>query len=835
MTPAERIATALGGRPSGAGYQCRCPVHDDREPSLSVTDGHDGKLLVHCFAGCPADAVLAALRQRGFIDVPGQGERGVPIPSDNTATPQRSGCTLADYAQAKGLPEGFLRSIGVSEISRNGRPAVRIPYDADHGVEIAVRFRIALTGDRFRWRKGSKPCLYGLDRLAQARAEGVVALVEGESCTQTLWHHGIAAVGLPGANSWNERRDTPALADIPKVYVVVEPDAGGETIKHWLVTSALRDRALLVSLAPFKDASALYLDDPARFLERWQAALAAAVPFATVAERDAQEHTAAALSRCRGLANAPDILDRFGRDLAARGYVGDMQVPQLLYLAMTSRLLDRIVSVAVRGPSSGGKSFAVQKVLDFFPGDAFYTLTAMSERALAYSEEPLRQRMLVLYEAAGLSGHFASYLMRSLLSEGRISYETVEKTTDGLRPRRIVREGPTGLIVTTTAVRFHPENETRLLSLTVSDSTAQTRAVIAALARPSAPDGVDIGAWHALQDWLAVQHSDVSIPYAEQLASLVPPVAVRLRRDFGVVLALIRAHAALHQKTRARDEAGRIIATIPDYAAVRALIADVLAEGIEATVPPSVRETVEAVATLAEEFPDGVSVAALARTLGLDKASASRRWRDAAARGYLTNQETGKGKPARLTIGEEMPSDVEILPRPETLEKDRCAVAGETGGIDTPPPLTNHRSARTPAWPRPPSWPWLVALPRKGATKGSSNERRGDPGQPGTKGIPPPGEHGARRDYREPVQPVDRRRAQPHPGTQSGNHRRPHDLRNPGPLRRACGDRGVRSRAEPAGGGGPGLGIRDRHVLQLSPRPGEQRDGMPGMWSPARG
>ena len=52
----------------------------------------------------------------------------------------------------------------------------------------------------------------------------------------------------------------------------------------------------------------------------------------------------------------------------------------------------------------------------------------MSERALAYGTEPLRHRFLVLFEAAGLESDFASYLVRSLLSEGCVRYETVEKS-----------------------------------------------------------------------------------------------------------------------------------------------------------------------------------------------------------------------------------------------------------------------------------------------------------------------------------------------------------------------------------------------------------------------
>ena len=51
-------------------------------------------------------------------------------------------------------------------------------------------------------------------------------------------------------------------------------------------------------------------------------------------------------------------------------------------------------------------------------------------------------RIIVLYEAAGLTGDVGTYLIRSLLSEGRICYETVEKTKEGLKARRIEREGP---------------------------------------------------------------------------------------------------------------------------------------------------------------------------------------------------------------------------------------------------------------------------------------------------------------------------------------------------------------------------------------------------------
>jgi hypothetical protein len=63
---AEAIAQALQARRTGPGrWMARCPAHDDRTPSLSITD-RNGTVLVHCFAGCPQTEVIAALRARGL-------------------------------------------------------------------------------------------------------------------------------------------------------------------------------------------------------------------------------------------------------------------------------------------------------------------------------------------------------------------------------------------------------------------------------------------------------------------------------------------------------------------------------------------------------------------------------------------------------------------------------------------------------------------------------------------------------------------------------------------------------------------------------------------------
>jgi len=349
----------------------------------------------------------------------------------------------------------------------------------------------------------------------------------------------------------------------------------------------------LVRLSGFKDPSALYLDDPARFAERWRAALEAAVTWRDEAESERRAARDTAWTACRDLAQCRDILSKLVQGVRACGLVGEERLIKLIYLAATSRLLMRIVSIVLKGPSSGGKPFIVETVLKFFPPEAFYFLTAMSEHALAYGDEPLAHRIIVVYEAARLTGDLSTYLIRSLLSEGRICYDTVEKTKDGLTARRIEREGPTGLITTTTAVGLHPENETRLLSVTVTDTPEQTKLIMRAQAgRQGRTDNIDIAPWHALQQAIALEPPHIVIPFALELADLIPPVAVRLRRDYPTILALIEAHALLHQVNRERNAGGALIATLEDYFVVREIVADLVSQGIGATVSDSGRRSV---------------------------------------------------------------------------------------------------------------------------------------------------------------------------------------------------------------------------------------------------
>jgi hypothetical protein len=103
----------------------------------------------------------------------------------------------------------------------------------------------------------------------------------------------------------------------------------------------------------------------------------------------------------------------------------------------------------------------------------------MPERALIYDERDYRHKTVVLFEAHGQGNEFGQYLIRTLISEGRIEHRTVEKVGGQLVGRLIVKPGPTNFITATTSSELHAENETRVWTLLVDDSPETTREVLA--------------------------------------------------------------------------------------------------------------------------------------------------------------------------------------------------------------------------------------------------------------------------------------------------------------------------------------------------------------------
>jgi putative DNA primase/helicase len=74
MSAAEIVA-ALGGRWQRSYGTAGCPAHNDHNPSLSIREGADGKILVKCHAGCEHRAIITALRGLGLWPQFGEASR----------------------------------------------------------------------------------------------------------------------------------------------------------------------------------------------------------------------------------------------------------------------------------------------------------------------------------------------------------------------------------------------------------------------------------------------------------------------------------------------------------------------------------------------------------------------------------------------------------------------------------------------------------------------------------------------------------------------------------------------------------------------------------------
>jgi len=78
MTPFEQLLNSLQKvQKRGKNYMACCPAHDDKTPSLSLTELDDGRVLIKCFAGCDTFEILSAvgLSLSDLFPNPGLGQQ----------------------------------------------------------------------------------------------------------------------------------------------------------------------------------------------------------------------------------------------------------------------------------------------------------------------------------------------------------------------------------------------------------------------------------------------------------------------------------------------------------------------------------------------------------------------------------------------------------------------------------------------------------------------------------------------------------------------------------------------------------------------------------------
>jgi hypothetical protein len=297
--------------------------------------------------------------------------------------------------------------------------------------------------------------------------------------------------------------------------------------------------------------------------------------------------------------NSENVLETFEKAWL-KVAAGEAKNAKLLYLCGTSRVFGTCMNAAIKGPSSCGKSVLRGRVLDFFPPESVISFTTLSEKALLYYKDDFCHKILSMGEASGAEEQeLQDYLLRELMSEGRLIYPVVQKIGEELVTTNIEKNGPVAFQVTTTKAALHPENETRMISIDVDDSEEQTSLVLGKVAQIVGMNAeaatIDFEPWRDFQRWLAAGNCSVFIPFADRLAALIPPRSVRLRRDFGQILLAIKAHALLHRNRRKVDARGQIVAEIGDYRVVAELMGAIVSEASGTGVGKELQETIDAV------------------------------------------------------------------------------------------------------------------------------------------------------------------------------------------------------------------------------------------------
>ncbi|HZZ23033.1 MAG TPA: hypothetical protein VFE60_10870 [Roseiarcus sp.] len=130
---AETIARALDGRQRGAGWTCRCPAHDDHDPSLRITE-RDGKVLVKCWSGCEQSDVIDALKRRNLWN--GKATWGRPKKKDPGAESDKPRDPMKPWRNAVPFVRGsvadlYLRHRGI-ELTDDEARSLRVTSDLWH-------------------------------------------------------------------------------------------------------------------------------------------------------------------------------------------------------------------------------------------------------------------------------------------------------------------------------------------------------------------------------------------------------------------------------------------------------------------------------------------------------------------------------------------------------------------------------------------------------------------------------------------------------------------------------------------------------------------------------
>lgn len=276
MTAPDILERLEHVRKGGAGWTARCPAHEDKKNSLSVKEEADGKVLLHCFAGCTFEQIIAAIGSNNG-QPRGKGTDTRPRFNYTDGEVTKLCEALIDEWKTGGEVAGFLKTRGVSSetslLLRFGAThrtfedvgssaALAIPLYHDNEL-VGVKYR-AVPGKDFLTETGSS--MSGLYGRPDPRAKEIL-LLEGPLDVALAMSHGFNAVGIQAADTAPTKPDLKLLGQYPTVFLIGDNDrTGREAMNKWhLALSADSPEPLVRVSLGYKDIGDLYAFDPPNF------------------------------------------------------------------------------------------------------------------------------------------------------------------------------------------------------------------------------------------------------------------------------------------------------------------------------------------------------------------------------------------------------------------------------------------------------------------------------------------------------------------------------------------------------------------------------------------
>ena len=241
MTLDEFVSRLQGAkRQNGGGYVARCPAHHDKNPSMSVTSGRDGRVLLHCHAGCTPDAIVSAMGLK-MSDLMPEREREDPPPKQ---TPLRT-VAAYDYQDADGKK--------VYRVTRYEPKTFRQAQWKD--------------GRLVGTMAGVERVPYRLPKVLKAARQGkVIFVAEGEKDVETLERvfNATATCNAGGAGKW-EAKWAKFFEGASHVYVLADNDPKDKGLPGQRHAVFVRDSLAAAGIP----ATALVMPDGSKDVTEW--------------------------------------------------------------------------------------------------------------------------------------------------------------------------------------------------------------------------------------------------------------------------------------------------------------------------------------------------------------------------------------------------------------------------------------------------------------------------------------------------------------------------------------------------------------------------------------